>query len=140
MQNNTITNMALFIATESLQCSSSSEQPIGCHTTSPLRRRWVAEMKNGACGPARRLARPERFELTAPKFVAWCSIQLSYGRVGPRIIWKGSRSVNLSPAITMGDMQPNEKQFHGWRLLGVLGIVIGVLAIISAIVDFVVLK
>src|SRR5262249_1666078 len=34
--------------------------------------------------------------LPAPKFVAWCSIQLSYGRVGPRIIWKGSRSVNLS--------------------------------------------
>jgi hypothetical protein len=40
----------------------------------------------------------------------------------------------------MGDSQPNEKQFHGWRLLGVLGIVIGVLAIISALVDFVVLK
>src|SRR5262245_63185429 len=40
------------------------------------------------------MARPERFELPAPKFVAWCSIQLSYGRVGPRIIWKGFRSVN----------------------------------------------
>jgi hypothetical protein len=26
------------------------------------------------------LARPERFELPTPKFVAWCSIQLSYGR------------------------------------------------------------
>ena len=40
----------------------------------------------------------------------------------------------------MGDTQPNEKQFHGWRLLGVLGIVIGLLAIISAVVDFLVLK
>jgi hypothetical protein len=40
----------------------------------------------------------------------------------------------------MGDTQSNEKQFHGWRLLGVLGIVIGLLAIISAIVDFAVLK
>ena len=28
-----------------------------------------------------RVARPERFELPTPKFVAWCSIQLSYGRV-----------------------------------------------------------
>ena len=27
------------------------------------------------------MARPERFELPTPKFVAWCSIQLSYGRV-----------------------------------------------------------
>ena len=30
------------------------------------------------------LARPERFELPTPKFVVWCSIQLSYGRVGRR--------------------------------------------------------
>jgi hypothetical protein len=29
------------------------------------------------------LARPERFELPTPRFVVWCSIQLSYGR-GPR--------------------------------------------------------
>ena len=28
------------------------------------------------------LARPERFELPAPRFVVWCSIQLSYGRLG----------------------------------------------------------
>ena len=26
------------------------------------------------------VARPERFELTTPRFEAWCSIQLSYGR------------------------------------------------------------
>jgi hypothetical protein len=35
------------------------------------------------------LARPKRFELLTPRFVVWCSIQLSYGRVrgarkGPR--------------------------------------------------------
>jgi hypothetical protein len=30
-----------------------------------------------------RLARPERFELPTPRFVVWCSIQLSYGRAGP---------------------------------------------------------
>ncbi len=33
------------------------------------------------------LARPERFELPTPKFVAWCSIQLSYGRVRSGIMW-----------------------------------------------------
>ena len=27
------------------------------------------------------LARPKRFELLTPKFVVWCSIQLSYGRL-----------------------------------------------------------
>jgi hypothetical protein len=27
------------------------------------------------------LARPERFERPTPRFVVWCSIQLSYGRV-----------------------------------------------------------
>jgi hypothetical protein len=26
------------------------------------------------------VARPERFELPTPRFEAWCSIQLSYGR------------------------------------------------------------
>ena len=29
----------------------------------------------------RQLARPERFELPTPRFVVWCSIQLSYGRL-----------------------------------------------------------
>ena len=29
---------------------------------------------------AERLARPKRFELLTPRFVVWCSIQLSYGR------------------------------------------------------------
>ncbi len=29
----------------------------------------------------RRMARPKRFELLTPRFVVWCSIQLSYGRV-----------------------------------------------------------
>src|SRR4029078_12523266 len=29
------------------------------------------------------VARPERFELPTPRFVVWCSIQLSYGRLVP---------------------------------------------------------
>src|SRR5687767_1821358 len=36
------------------------------------------------------MARPERFELPTTKFVAWYSIQLSYGRVKPLII-RGAR-------------------------------------------------
>ena len=28
------------------------------------------------------MARPKRFELLTPRFVVWCSIQLSYGRAG----------------------------------------------------------
>src|SRR5437763_7289472 len=28
-----------------------------------------------------KMARPERFERPTPRFVVWCSIQLSYGRV-----------------------------------------------------------
>ncbi len=28
-----------------------------------------------------KMARPERFELPTPRFVVWCSIQLSYGRL-----------------------------------------------------------
>jgi hypothetical protein len=27
-----------------------------------------------------KMARPKRFELLTPRFVVWCSIQLSYGR------------------------------------------------------------
>jgi hypothetical protein len=36
--------------------------------------------KNAPTGALCVLARPERFELPTPRFEAWCSIQLSYGR------------------------------------------------------------
>jgi hypothetical protein len=32
------------------------------------------------------MARPKRFELLTPRFVVWCSIQLSYGRA-----WRWNR-------------------------------------------------
>ena len=38
------------------------------------------------------MARPKRFELLTPRFVVWCSIQLSYGRV-----LRGSRKEMLRP-------------------------------------------
>src|ERR1700730_6125583 len=44
-------------------------------------------------GLAEILARPERFELPTPRFVVWCSIQLSYGRVGAlRVLGKKSQA------------------------------------------------
>ena len=48
----------------------------------------AAARKKGAFAPSfpPELARPERFELPTTKFVAWYSIQLSYGRVEPFIL------------------------------------------------------
>ena len=46
-----------------------------------MARWWVPLNKKGAEAPCLQIvARPERFELPTTKFVAWCSIQLSYGR------------------------------------------------------------
>ena len=41
---------------------------------------------------SQQLARPERFELPTPRFEAWCSIQLSYGRSGRRCR-QGAKSI-----------------------------------------------
>jgi site-specific DNA recombinase len=42
------------------------------------------------------MARPKRFELLTPRFVVWCSIQLSYGRVaGPK---GGAEAGSYAPA------------------------------------------
>ncbi len=46
------------------------------------------------------VARPERFELPAPRFVVWCSIQLSYGRVPSR------RAQNLLRPLYKGKRKP----------------------------------
>jgi hypothetical protein len=36
------------------------------------------------------MAHPKRFELLTPRFVVWCSIQLSYGCVCQRVFrWRG---------------------------------------------------
>jgi hypothetical protein len=38
------------------------------------------------------MARPKRFELLTPRFVVWCSIQLSYGRFARRAEKPGHES------------------------------------------------
>jgi hypothetical protein len=98
------------------------------------------EKANGARGPAYFVARPERFERPTPKFVAWCSIQLSYGRTRARIIWKGFGAVKESGTRMHKAGSEEEKHFHGWRLIGVIMLVIGMLALISAVVDWAVLR
>ncbi len=38
----------------------------------------------------REMAHPKRFELLTPRFVVWCSIQLSYGCVPQKLFcWRG---------------------------------------------------
>jgi hypothetical protein len=48
--------------------------------------RFPPRNKKGCVCTLANLARPERFELPTTKFVAWYSIQLSYGREESRII------------------------------------------------------
>ena len=46
---------------------------------------FAAEQKGCRSTLSALVARPERFELPTTKFVAWCSIQLSYGRAEAKL-------------------------------------------------------
>ena len=50
------------------------------------------------------LARPEGLEPPTPRFEAWYSIQLSYGRVDGR---RGERSQSVRPKCTRGCQGPD---------------------------------
>ena len=75
------------------------------------------------------VARPERFELPTTKFVAWCSIQLSYGRAEAKL-WDtcGKPSIlstNFFAASFAGSVRPRRgpgrkiaacgRRFRNWR-------------------------
>jgi hypothetical protein len=62
--------------------------------------RWRVPLnKKGAEAPCLQIvARPERFELPTTKFVAWCSIQLSYGRAAGKLC--GTVATSSMPAST----------------------------------------
>ena len=47
------------------------------------------------------LARPKRFELPTPRLVVWCSIQLSYGRLG-RLKGGEGRPERMRPLAAFG--------------------------------------
>ena len=61
-----------------------------------------------------KMARPERFELPTPKFVAWCSIQLSYGRL---IAWTWNRSgiVPSRPVTGQSTANPEVAESEGFE-------------------------
>src|SRR6185437_5594893 len=55
------------------------------------------------------MARPKRFELLTPRFVVWCSIQLSYGRVfsrGPRTYASRPLMASLGGSVAWGGFWP----------------------------------
>ena len=49
---------------------------------------------------SQQLARPERFELPTPRFEAWCSIQLSYGRRTRSLGSQGTKVKALSALLS----------------------------------------
>ena len=65
-------------------------------------RRRFFNNKKGAEAPFANLARPERFELPTTKFVAWYSIQLSYGREEAELL--GSTRFSSTPDVERGDV------------------------------------
>src|SRR5690606_18718785 len=52
----------------------------GRHSVAAIPGRAKRKGQRMTAGPLDFMARPEGFEPPTPKFVAWCSIQLSYGR------------------------------------------------------------
>src|SRR5690606_5455596 len=58
------------------------------------------------------MAHPKRFELLTPRFVVWCSIQLSYGCVGWHLAVARSQCKGQSPrAAGSGDRAPGQFEF-----------------------------
>ena len=60
-----------------------------------------------------KMARPKRFELLTPRFVVWCSIQLSYGRVFRRHFGAPGPG---SCRMQSGDIYMVAKAGHSYRL------------------------
>src|SRR5262249_40862035 len=63
------------------------------------------------------LARPKGFEPLTPRFVVWCSIQLSYGRVvPPGAEWAGGTAALVEAPGALGKRDRAEaRSWDGWR-------------------------
>ena len=62
---------------------------------STARRAWLTISSNSYQHEKKKMAHPKRFELLTPRFVVWCSIQLSYGCVPCRSFpaaWRSSKT------------------------------------------------
>lgn len=53
------------------------------------------------------MVRPEGFEPPTPKFVAWCSIQLSYGRARSGILQQHANFVNALKLAESEGFEPS---------------------------------
>jgi hypothetical protein len=95
----------------------------GMCTDWSLKSSWIAIRRNfrsarrnrggGLCRSPRRgcsyfctrMARPKRFELLTPRFVVWCSIQLSYGRILRARTYSGaSPKASSAPALCVPNL------------------------------------
>lgn len=87
------------------------------------------------------MAHPTGFEPVIPGFVDQCLIQFGHGCVKARYYLDiQGRPQPEYPGFTHYNsrMQKDEK-FHGWRLLGIIFLVVVALAIVSFVVDWVVI-
>src|ERR1700712_2763459 len=63
------------------------------------------------------MAHPKRFELLTPRFVVWCSIQLSYGCVQGRRTYAGARpKASRTPEVRAGASPGPAKTAKSFRL------------------------
>ena len=84
------------------------------------------------------MARPKRFELLTPRFVVWCSIQLSYGRLfreqtesldaislndikAPDLVAKAVAGTPATAKAAKGQQVLPEKANRGAKVFGVTG-------------------
>ena len=78
---------------------------------SQTQQKRISHERGAKC--VKRLARSERFELPTPRFVVWCSIQLSYERVCGRASRRPGRDgvetasgASLKPSTRLGNRHP----------------------------------
>jgi hypothetical protein len=87
-----------------------TRRPIASKTTTPTiafpphRNAMRIQKEKGAEAPFANLARPERFELPTTKFVAWYSIQLSYGREEAELLGLNAVSSTPKPRVASGSL------------------------------------
>ena len=74
-----VDSTAIFVLIYSIKHPLSSRLVLRLRSMS-LKASLRCELDGGESLHSENLARPERFELPTPRFEAWCSIQLSYGR------------------------------------------------------------
>ncbi len=79
----------------------------------PTPRRGVNGDAGDNAGVDRTMARSERFELPTPKFVAWCSIQLSYER--NRYMLPNKHPFRQAPIANSGRQLDAVAPIRSWR-------------------------